>query len=161
MFTLLSGGSVGKKWQETQVLSLDQGDPLEKKIATPFQYSVWDDPMDRGAWWASVHGVTKSWIHMNTLFLTVQQNSIQNSFLIPGGGTKAQIYSFSCRRWLLGMCQSVHEELASEWEVWARTSDSGDGHGLMERTSPGDTLWVCSLLKSHSRCQGSYFFNAH
>ena len=27
---------------------------------TPFQYSCLDNPMDRGAWWAEVHGVTKS-----------------------------------------------------------------------------------------------------
>ena len=26
----------------------------------PFQYSCLDNPMDRGAWWATVHGVTKS-----------------------------------------------------------------------------------------------------
>ena len=27
---------------------------------TPLQYSCLENPMDRGAWWASVHGVTKS-----------------------------------------------------------------------------------------------------
>ena len=27
----------------------------------PFQYSCQDNPMDRGAWWATVHGITKSW----------------------------------------------------------------------------------------------------
>ena len=26
----------------------------------PFQYSCLESPMDRGAWWALVHGVTKS-----------------------------------------------------------------------------------------------------
>ena len=25
------------------------------------QYSCLGNPMDRGAWWATVHGVTKSW----------------------------------------------------------------------------------------------------
>ena len=25
----------------------------------PFQYSCLENPMDRGAWWATVHGVTK------------------------------------------------------------------------------------------------------
>ena len=28
---------------------------------TPLQYSCLENPMDRGAWWAAVHGVTKSW----------------------------------------------------------------------------------------------------
>ena len=27
---------------------------------SPLQDSCWDNPMDRGAWWATVHGVTKS-----------------------------------------------------------------------------------------------------
>ena len=27
---------------------------------TPLQYSSLENPMDRGAWWATVHGVTKS-----------------------------------------------------------------------------------------------------
>ena len=27
----------------------------------PLHYSCLKNPMDRGAWWATVHGVTKSW----------------------------------------------------------------------------------------------------
>ena len=27
----------------------------------PLHYSCLENPMDRGAWWATVHGVTKSW----------------------------------------------------------------------------------------------------
>ena len=27
---------------------------------TPFQYCCLENPMDRGAWWATVHGVAKS-----------------------------------------------------------------------------------------------------
>ena len=27
----------------------------------PLQYSSLENPMDRGAWWATVHGVAKSW----------------------------------------------------------------------------------------------------
>ena len=26
----------------------------------PLQYSCWENPMDRGAWWAAVHGVSQS-----------------------------------------------------------------------------------------------------
>ena len=26
----------------------------------PFQYACLENPMDRGAWWTTVHGVTKS-----------------------------------------------------------------------------------------------------
>ena len=32
----------------------------------PFQYSCLENPKDRGAWWATVHGVAKSWIKLST-----------------------------------------------------------------------------------------------
>ena len=32
----------------------------------PLQYSCLEDPMDGGAWWAKVHGVTKSWMRLST-----------------------------------------------------------------------------------------------
>ena len=31
----------------------------------PFQYSCLENPMDRGAWWTIVHGVTKSWTQLS------------------------------------------------------------------------------------------------
>ena len=30
----------------------------------PLQYSCLENPMDRGAWWATVHRVTKSWTQL-------------------------------------------------------------------------------------------------
>ena len=32
----------------------------------PLQYSCLENPMERGAWWAIVHGVTRSWTQLNT-----------------------------------------------------------------------------------------------
>ena len=43
----------------TQVPSLGKEDPLEKGMTT--QYSCLEILADRGAWWAAIHGVTKSW----------------------------------------------------------------------------------------------------
>ena len=31
----------------------------------PLQYSCLQNPMDRGAWWAAVHGVAKSWARLS------------------------------------------------------------------------------------------------
>ena len=56
------GGSVVKNlpaMQETWVRSLGREDPLEKEMATPSSILAWENPMDRGAWWATVHGVAK------------------------------------------------------------------------------------------------------
>ena len=46
--------------RETWVRSLGQEDPLGEGMATPLQYSCLENPMDRGAWRVTVHGVTKS-----------------------------------------------------------------------------------------------------
>ena len=57
------GGSDSKKnppaMQETWVQSLGWEDPLEKEIATYSSIRAWN-PMDRGAWWVTVHEVAKS-----------------------------------------------------------------------------------------------------
>ena len=36
----------------------------------PLQYSCLENPMDRGAWWAAVHGVVKSWTRLSDFTLT-------------------------------------------------------------------------------------------
>ena len=41
-----------------KIQSLVQEDPLEEGMATHFSIPAWR--MDRGAWWAIVHGVAKS-----------------------------------------------------------------------------------------------------
>ena len=41
---------------ETWVQSLGQEDPLEKEMATHSSISCLENPMDRGAWRATVHG---------------------------------------------------------------------------------------------------------
>ena len=46
--------------QETWARSLGWEDPLEKEMATHSSILGWRIPMDRGAWQATVHGVTKS-----------------------------------------------------------------------------------------------------
>ena len=43
-----------------QVLSLGWEDPLEECMATHFSILVYRILMDKGAWWATVHRVTKS-----------------------------------------------------------------------------------------------------
>ena len=45
--------------RETRLRSLGQEDPLEKEMATHSSILAWKNLMD-GAWYATVHGVTKS-----------------------------------------------------------------------------------------------------
>ena len=57
--------------QDTWVRPLDQEDPLEKGNGNPLQYSCLENPMDREAWQATVHGVAKSWIERLTPLLSL------------------------------------------------------------------------------------------
>ena len=51
--------------RETWVWSLGWEDPLEEGMATHFSMLPWRIPMDRGAWLATVHRVTKSWTKLS------------------------------------------------------------------------------------------------
>ena len=46
--------------QETWIRSLGWEVPLEEGIVTHSNILAWRIPMDRGAWWATVHRVPKS-----------------------------------------------------------------------------------------------------
>ena len=47
--------------------SLKQADIVGEGNGTPLQYSCMENPMDRGAWKAAVHGVAKSWTWLKWL----------------------------------------------------------------------------------------------
>ena len=50
--------------QETQILSLGWEDSPGIGKGNPLQYSCLGNPMDRGAWWAIVHGIVESWTRL-------------------------------------------------------------------------------------------------
>ena len=41
-----------------------------KGNGNPLQYSRLENSMDRGAWWATVHGVAKSWTRLSSFTYT-------------------------------------------------------------------------------------------
>ena len=47
---------------------------------TPLQYSCLENPMDRGAWWATVHEFAKSWTQLrdSTFFLSHYEKVVCN-----------------------------------------------------------------------------------
>ena len=69
---------------ETWVRSLGWKDYLEKEMATPLQYSCLENPMDRGAWWATVHGVTKSRTQLTDFTFTFShfQSKIWHNYIM-------------------------------------------------------------------------------
>ena len=104
--------------QEMCVQSLGQEDPLEKGIAslssilgegngTLLQYSCLENPMDGGAWWATVHGVAKSrtWLsdftfifHFHALEKEMATHSSVLAWRIPGTGEPGGLPSTGSHR---------------------------------------------------------------
>ena len=52
--------------QEMRFWSLGHKDPPWRRNGNPLQSSCLGNPTDRGAWWATVHGVTKSQTRLST-----------------------------------------------------------------------------------------------
>ena len=72
------GGSVVKKnlpvnVEDTKGTGLTPGLERSPEVGNdnPFQYSCLENPMDRGAWQATVHGVEKSWTQMSDFTFTL------------------------------------------------------------------------------------------
>ena len=49
----------------------------------PLQYSCLENPMDGGAWWATVHGVEKSWTRLSDFTFTPEK-----WFILPHSGKR-------------------------------------------------------------------------
>ena len=74
---------------------------------TPLQYSCLEYPMDRGAWWAAAHGVTKSWTRLNDFTFTFQFHALEKeiathssilAWRIPGTGEPGGLPSMGSHR---------------------------------------------------------------
>ena len=87
---------------------------------TPLQYSCLENPMDRGAWWATVHRVTKSQIRLKQLSIHAWvyfRIRLWGSYASPFSTDKVlvSIPSSAGGWWCIGPgCQS--EDLTEEWE---------------------------------------------
>ena len=74
---------------------------------TPLQYSCLENPKDRGAWWAAVHGVTKSrtrlsnftfTFHFHALEMKMSTHSSVLAWRIPGTGEPGGLPSMGSHR---------------------------------------------------------------
>ena len=97
---------------------------------TPLQYSFLENPTDRGAWWAAVHGVAKSrtrlsdftfTFHFHTLEKEMATHSSVLVWRIPGIGEPGGLPSMGSHRvrhnWSNLAAATVHE-LMLRWLLW-------------------------------------------
>ena len=81
--------------------------PIGKGNGTPLQYSCLENPMDRGAWWAAVHGVAKSQTWLSDLTFTFHFHALEKemathssvlAWRIPGTGEPGGLLSMGSHR---------------------------------------------------------------
>ena len=79
--------------------SLGEGD------GTPLQYSCLENPMDGGAWWAAVHGVTRSRTRLSDFTFTSHFHALEKemathssvlAWRIPGTGSLVGCHLWGC-----------------------------------------------------------------
>ena len=75
--------------------------------AGPLQYSCLENPMDGGAWWAAVHGVTQSWTQLSDFTFTFHFHALEKemathssvlAWRIPGTGEPGGLPSMGSHR---------------------------------------------------------------
>ena len=74
---------------------------------TPLQYPCPENPMDRGAWWAAVHGTAKSWTRLSDFTFTFHFHALERemathssvlAWRIPGTGEPRGLLSLWSHR---------------------------------------------------------------
>ena len=104
---------------------------------TPLQYSCLENPKDRGAWWAAVHGVSKSQTRLSDFTFTFHFHALEKemathssvcAWRIPGMGEPGGLPSMGSHRVghdrsdlaeILWLCYKIHYEKNIQYlNVW-------------------------------------------
>ena len=96
--------------RDKKVFLSDQCKEMEENNrmdGTPLQYSCLANPMNRGAWWAAVHGVAKSWTRLTDFTFTFHLHALEKemathssvlAWRIPGTGEPGGLPSMGSHR---------------------------------------------------------------
>ena len=115
----------------------------------PLQYSCLENPMDGGAWWATVHGVAKSWTQLSDFTFTFHFRALEKemathssvlAWRIPGTGAWwAAVYgvtqSWTRLMWL--SCSSSSNTYMCVWIEIYLSVQKRNVHTVM--------LWILQL----------------
>ena len=102
---------------------------------TPLQYSCLENPVDGGAWWAVVHGVTRSWIRLSNFTFTFHFHALEEemathssvlAWRIPGAGAPGGLPSLGSHRvghdWSdLAAAVFLYLDFLNCWNAYPRT----------------------------------------
>ena len=139
--------------QKTQVRSLGQEDPLKDSMATQLQDSCLGNSMDRGVWWVTVHGVTRSWTWLSDfhfLFLRFIKLITWNVFSISNLVFEKYIFSFDLAVRHLELAVPVNDlqiciVYRSDYLKWFRTGS--DREWINSKANHSFLLLLCVPIK--------------
>ena len=77
--------------QETWVRSLGHEDSPGEGDGSPLQCSCLENPVDRGAWKATVHGVTENWTPLHNCGFQSVGNHVDS---FEAGGIEGRLFHF-------------------------------------------------------------------
>ena len=100
MFGIRNTGYISRGAQHLEALHASFGEGN----GTPLQYSYLENPMGGGAWWATAHGVAKSWIRLSDFtfspftFMHWRRKWQPTPVFLPGE-SQGQGSLVACRLW--------------------------------------------------------------
>ena len=140
-----AGGSSGKEsacqCKKLKRYEFDlREDCLKEKNGNPLQYSCLKNPMDRGAWWATVHGVSQSWKwlspehkHMH-VFIGKRGKLVAVYRLGRGSEPPSSFTAQTCwLLWCFFRCCLVHTGFS--WDNWRRSWGERSSHLIITYSS--------------------------
>ena len=86
---------------------LDRDDPMEEEMAIHSSILVWMNPVDRGTWWGTVHGVARSRTRLSDFTFTFHFHALEKemathssvlAWRIPGTGEPGELPSMGSHR---------------------------------------------------------------
>ena len=101
-----------QKMQETWVWSLDREDPLEEGMQLTSAFCL-ENPLDRGGWWATVHGVAKRQTQLKQLRIHACLTWIFHLCLLW-----SQLLQQSSPNFSLCFKQGLCRENGNVWVLW-------------------------------------------
>ena len=137
--------------QETRVQSLGLGRSPGEGNGKPLQYSCLVNPMEGGAWQATVHGVTKSRTQLSDFTFTAQNISLacpwypSSQTILPAISGQRQ----TANGWDRGL--ELFQEEVSSWDVGVADANPSDS-----QRQQGYTLWTRSVTSHSLRPFGLY-----
>ena len=118
----------------------------------PLQHSCLENPTDRGAWWAAVHGVTKSWTRLRDWART-------HFLFVKTGNQSCMGLETSTRENPGGLSALCPPSINLESEKYKKVNQAE--FTVQPTNLPTNPSWTAGLISRHVESLGNLAFQRH